>query len=349
MMGARNTALAGTLALAVMAAPAIAGEPVPDLVHRDGFDLPADADLRPLSDEFDAPATLGDWRRIWREEYWNADQLEQYDIGAARAGWLTMVPHTSGWFEDYRGELAYKDITGDFIATTHVQARNRAGTGAPGSGSGGAAGTEFSLAGILVRAPREDIVCCDPGNWQPGRERYVFFSTGSADQTGAHQFEAKTTRAAIPPETHSVSVLEISPANGDEAELRVARIGAYLILLVREPDDGWRVHRRYVRNDLPEALQVGMTCYTDWAVVSTWPWFEHNASVITHAWQDPSTPADPDLLAQFDWFRFARPQVPADLDGLDLADPLLVSDAQLLAFLGDAADASIPGPREPGG
>lgn len=348
MMRARTARLAGTLLPAMLAATAaIAGTPLPDLVRRDGFELPADADIRPLSDEFHDAATLGDWRRIWREEYWNADQLEQYDIGATRPGWLSMVPHASGWFEDYRGELAYKDITGDFIATTRVQARNRAGDGAPGSGSGGAPGTEFSLAGILVRAPREDIACCDPGWWQPGRERYVFFSTGSADQTGAHQFEAKTTRAAIAPETHSVSVLEISPANGDLAELRVARIDAYLILLVREPGDGWRVHRRYVRNDLPEALQVGMTCYTDWAIVSTWPWLEHNASVITHAWQDPSTPADPDLLAQFDWFRFARPQVPAELEGLDLADPLLVADAQLLAFLGDAADAAeghAPGP-----
>lgn len=331
-------AMAGCFALAALAAAhAIAGGPMPDLVHRDGFDLPADADLRPLSDEFDTPATLGDWRRIWREEYWNADQLEQYDLGATRPGWLTMVPHTSVWFEDYRGELAYKEVAGDFVATTRVQARNRTGTGAPGSG-GGPSGSEFSLAGILVRAPREDIACCDPGNWQPGRERYVFFSTGSADQTGAWQFEAKTTRAAIPPETHSVSLLETAPASGDESELRIARIGIYVILLVREPGDAWRVHRRYARKDLPATLQVGMTCYTDWAIASTWPWLEHNANVITHAWQDPGTPAEPDLRAQFDWFRFARPELPAELVGLDLADPLEVSDAQLLAFLGDAID-----------
>jgi hypothetical protein len=335
-------ALALANALAVMAAtPATAGGPVPDLVHRDGFDRPAEADLRPLSDEFDTPATLGDWRRIWREEYWPADQLEQYDMGATRAGWLTMVPHTSSWYEDYRGELAYKEIAGDFVASARVQARNRAGTGAPGSSSGGPPGSEFSLAGILVRAPREDIACCDPGNWEPGRERYVFFSTGSADETGAHQFEAKTTRAAIPPETHSVSVLQISAASSDEAELRVARIGIYVILLVREPGEDWRVHLRYARADLPETLQVGMTCYTDWAVVSTWPWREHNASVITHAWQDPATQASPDLRAQFDWFRFTRPQVPEELAGLDLADPKAVADAQLLAFLGDAID---PGP-----
>src|SRR5688500_2793776 len=333
-----RTAILAIAIAAAAATHAMAGGPLPDLVQRDGFDPPAGADLRPLSDEFDTPATLGDWRRIWREEYWDADQLEHYDIGATRASWLTMVPYASSWYEDYRGELAFKQVTGDFVASARVQARNRDGTGAPGSGAGGPAGSEFSLAGILVRAPREDIACCDPGNWQPGRERYVFFSTGSADQTGAHQFEAKTTRAAIPPETHSISVLEIGPANADEAELRVARIGMYIILLVREPGGAWRVHQRYARADFPQTLQVGMTCYTDWAVVSTWPWLEHNASVITHAWQDPATPADPDLLAQFDWFRFTRPDVPAELIGLDLVDPVLVGDAQLLAFLGDAID-----------
>ena len=320
------------------AARAIAGAPAPDLVHRDGFDRPTDADIRPLSDEFDHAATLGDWRRIWREEFWNADQLEQFDIAETRAGWMSMVPYTSVWYEDFRGELTYKEVAGDFVATTRVAARNRDGTGAPGSTSGGPPGSEFSLAGILVRAPREDIACCDPGGWQPGRERYVFFSIGSADQTGSWQFEAKTTRAAIPPETHSVSTLETSPAPGGESELRIARIGIYVILLVREPGDPWRVHRRYVRTDLPATLQVGMTCYTDWAVASTWPSFEHNGSVVAHAWQDPSTPAVPDLRAQFDWFRFARPQLPGALVGIDLADASLVPDVDLLAFLGDAID-----------
>lgn len=330
---------AGWLLLALLAATRVtAGTPVPDLVHRDGFDRMEDADIRPLSDEFDSAATLGDWRRIWREEYWNADQLEQFDIGDTRAGWMSMIPHTSVWFEDYRGELTYKEVAGDFVATTRVAAHDRAGTGAPGSATGGPPGSEFSLAGILVRAPREDIACCDPGGWQPGRERYVFFSTGSADQTGSWQFEAKTTRAAIPPETHSISTLQTSPAIGGESELRIARIGAYVLLLVREPGETWRVHRRFERSDLPSTLQVGMTCYTDWAVASTWPWFEHNSSVITQGWQDPATPAVPDLRAQFDWFRFARPQLPAALVGVDLTDPLLVADADLLAFLGVAID-----------
>jgi hypothetical protein len=333
---ARRCTLATLVAALAIATHSHAGAPLPDRLLLDGFEHPRDAAIRPLSDEFDDAATLGDWRRIWRDEHWNADQLEAFDIAGTRAGWMTMLPHTSSWFEDYRGELAYKAISGDFIASVRVESRNRAGTGAPGSTTGGAVSSEYSLAGILVRAPRVDVVCCDASWWRVGHERYVFLSFGSADQTGTYQFEVKTTRAAIPPEPHSVSVLDISAASGSSAELRAARVGSSLIMLLREPAQPWRVHRRYARADFPEQLQVGMTVYTDWAIASTWPYAEQNANVILHAWQEPQTPAAPDLRAQFDYFRFERPHVPAALIGVNLADPTVVSDAELLAFLGDA-------------
>lgn len=327
---ALGVALAGMAAHAVMAQV-----PLPDMMLRDGFEYPWQADLRPLSDEFTSAATFGDWQRIWRDEHWSADQLEAFDIAATRAGWMTMLPHTSTWYEDYRGELAYKPVAGDFVATMRVEARSRSGVGAPGSTSGGPPSSEYSLAGMLVRAPRDDVVCCDSSWWQPGHERYVFLSFGSADQTGIYQFEVKTTRAAIAPETHSVSMLDTSTALGASAELRTARIGSALIMLVREPGQAWRVHRRYTRADFPVQLQVGMTVYTDWAIASTYAYAEHNDSMITHAYMDPLRPADPDLRAQFDYFRFARPLVPASLVGAPLDDPLIVTDAMLLAFLGE--------------
>jgi hypothetical protein len=329
----RQWAMAVAMAGLVAGGAAAGTAPVPDLLLRAGFDRPEDAQIRRLSDEFGQPETLGNWRRIWREEHWPADQLAQLDIGATRPGWISLVPHTSTWYADYRGELSYTPLTGDFVASTRVEAWNRAGSGPPGSLAGGPPDSEFSLAGILVRAPREDVACCDPSWWQPGGERYVFLSFGSANQTGAWQIETKSTRAAIPPEVNSVSALEIGPASAGPVELRVARIGPYLILLVRESGQAWRVQRRLQRNDLPATLQVGLTVYTDWAIAGTWPYAEHNASVITSAWPSPGTPADPDLLAQFDYLRFARPVVPAPLVGANLADPGAVSDAQLLAFL----------------
>ncbi|HEU4665047.1 MAG TPA: hypothetical protein VFS55_13550 [Dokdonella sp.] len=337
----RSTPRRGTRRLRAFAAALACGiaragiAPPPDLVLRDGFETPDSADIAPMSDEFSSAATLGNWQRIWRAEYWGRDPLEQLDIGASLPGWITFVPWTSTWYEDYVGELAFQLVGGDFVATTRVRARARDGNGAPGGSHGGAAGSEFSLAGILVRAPHEDVACCDDAWWHAGAERYVFLSFGAADQPGTYQLEAKTTRAAIPPETHSVSNLEIASAQADEEELRVARIGGALLLLVRDPGASWTVHRRWRRDDFPLALQVGMTVYTDWAIASTYPYAEHNRTRIEHAWQDPQTPADPDLRAQFDYFRFVRPHVPAPLAGLDLTDPAAVGDADLLAFLGD--------------
>jgi hypothetical protein len=330
----RRVALA---AITVIAAMARAGQaPLPDRILLDGFEPPDLADIRPLSDEFADAATFGNWRRIWRDEYWLRDPLEQFDIGTTLDGWITLVPYTSTWYEDYVGTLAFQRISGDFVATARVRARARAGTGAPGSTHGGPAGSEYSLAGVMVRAPQANVACCDSSWWQAGGERYVFLSLGSADQTGAWQFEVKTTRAATGTEAHSVSILQTSVAQGDEAELRIARIGPSVLVLLREPDSDWRVHQRYRRDDFPLELQVGMTVYTDWAIASTYPYREQNTTRIEHGYLDPGTPADPDLRAQFDYLRFVRPQVPPELAGLDLTDPQQVSDAQLLAFLGDS-------------
>ena len=103
-------------------------------------------DLTILSDEFDAAHSVTNWQRIYQVEGWGNDVLQQFDINTTRSGRITMVPYTSSWYAEWRGELTFKSITGDFVITTDVEPRNRAGTGAPGS--------QYSLAGIMVRAPR---------------------------------------------------------------------------------------------------------------------------------------------------------------------------------------------------
>ncbi|MCO5166381.1 MAG: hypothetical protein M9894_08455 [Planctomycetes bacterium] len=268
---------------------------------------PAD-DLAPSSDDFSDPARLGEWQRIHLVEQWGFDQVEALDVGTTRAGWLTMVPHTSSWYEDYRGELMFKEVDGDVVVTTRVLATNRAGTGAPSR--------SYSLAGLMVRAPRN----VTPATWQPGGENYVFLSIGAANAPGLAQTEVKTTEG-------SVSTLTIEQAAGLEARIRVARVGAAVITLIREEGTPWRVHRRFARPDLPSTLQVGLTVYTDWETVQTFTPQEHNTTLITTG--------TPDLRAQFDFVTFARPAVPAALVGRDLVDAADVSDAELLAFLGD--------------
>lgn len=254
-----------------------------------------DAALAALSDEFDRPQSLANWRPLFRDEG-GGDQLARRDIGATRTGWLTLIPHTSVWFQNYRGVLLYKPVHGDFVVTTRVRVSRRGGGGAPRS--------PFSLAGLMVRSPRDAGLT---------GENYVFLSLGAADSPGRFQLEVKTT-------VRSDSQLQITPATSGEARIQVARLGTLLVMLV-DDGSGWRVHRRYDRADLPETLQVGMTCYTDWPGASRLPPERHNATVIPDG--------NPDLDAAFDYVRFRRPK--------RLADPRAASDRELLAVLGEAA------------
>jgi hypothetical protein len=261
-------------------------------------------DIASLSDEFDDAASLPQWQRVYQIEQSGANQLQRFAIDD---GQLVMVPHASVWYQDYRGVLAYKEVVGDFVVSTHVNVTGRSGQGAPRA--------QFSLAGIMIRTPRD----VTPRTWRPGGENYVFLSLGAADQPGRYQFEVKTTR-----DSHSQLQIEDGAA---QAEIRAARIGDALILLRRFPDENWRVHRRYHRPDMPATLQVGMTCYTDWPTCNGMAPAEHNRTVVRGG--------NPDLIARFDYYRFARPNVPAPLSGRNFADPNAVSDGELLSFLAD--------------
>lgn len=273
-----------------------------------------------LSDEFNSAATLTDWTRVMTAESWPADQLETYDINVTNPGFMTMMPYTVTWYQDYRGPLTFKLVDGDFVATSRVIASNRANTGAPGR--------SFSLGGIMARTPR----AITSGTWTAGGENYVFLSIGCGGSAGAFQFEVKTT-------TNSVSTLIYTDTNdGGEALIQTARIGQYFIQLRKTVNGSWTVHQRYTRGDMPSTLQVGLVSYTDWDTVSTWPVVDHNNSQILTQFMS-ATPSVPDLIGRFDYLRFQRPVVPAPLVGLDFSNPLVVSDAQLLSFLGDNANA----------
>lgn len=256
--------------------------------------------LAALSDDFANPKTVSEWQRVERVEGWGNDPIETL---VADKGWLTVIPRTSTWYRDYRGVLLFKSVTGDFVVTAHLSAARRGGGGAPRS--------KFSLAGIMIRTPRQ----ITPQTWRPGNENYVFLSLGAADTPGTYQFEVKTTVA-------SDSQLSLSPAPSGEAIIRVARIGGTVITMLKD-GSGWRIHRRYSRPDFPATLQAGLTCYTDWDNASKLSPPEHNAATIRTG--------SPDLVAKFDYVNFARPNVPSELVGKPLDG---VSDQVLLRFLG---------------
>ncbi|GDY21366.1 hypothetical protein LBMAG56_27130 [Verrucomicrobiota bacterium] len=284
-------------------------------------------DLAALSDEFDNAATLGDFQRVFQVEGWGAgaNKLQTFNINTSRPGRLVMIPYTSSWYNNYVGELAFKNITGDFVITTETLPRNRAQTGAPGG--------QYSLSGIMVRAPSG--LTTGAAGWQTGRQNYVFLSHGAANNPGTYQFEVKTT-------LNSASTLYISNNAPAQGEIQVARLGGSLIMLRRDNGGQWLVHRRYSRPDFPATLQAGLTVYTDWqGLQAVYPFGQelaHNAGVVTGQ--------NPDLRAEFEYLRYHRPQIPANLAGRDFADPAQVTDAELLAFLGTNANA--PGTSPPG-
>lgn len=285
-------------------------------------------DLGSLSDEFNDGGTLGNWSRVHLVEQWNADQLATWDIDTTQSGRMVMEPHTCSWFEDYRGPFAFKNVTGDFVVTSSITTTGRDGASVPSSA--------FSLAGVLVRFPRN----VTPGTWSPGGENYVFLSIGRAN-AARWQFEVKTT-------VNSNSTLHITDALGNSALIQVARLGDYLIMLRQEPGQPWAVHRRYARGDFPDTMQVGLFAYTDWPKVSIFDPFVHNSTTLVPPLPpgtdpDPGVPFDPDLIAGFDYTHYFRPTLPAHLVGLDLTSETLVPDAELLAFLGDHADVPSPG------
>jgi hypothetical protein len=279
-----------------------------------------------FSDEFDATHSVTNWQRIYQVEGWGNDVLQQFDVNASRPGRMVMIPYTSSWYAEWRGELTFKTVTGDFVITTDVEPRNRAGTGAPGS--------QYSLAGIMVRAPR---TMTTPAQWTPGGQNYVFLSLGAASNPGAYQYEMKTT-------SNSVSTLQIS-SGVPRASIQVARIGPHLIMLRRDLGGPWQVHRRYFRPDMPATLQAGLTVYTDWSICESVGFQYQNQFVLTNGLRLPNgvmvAGCNPDLIAAFDYVRYARPQVPAGLVGANFSSAAAVSDGQLLSFLGE--QANVPG------
>lgn len=294
--------------------------------------VPAYADpLAALNDEFNSPS-LANYQQVRDAESWPNQQLELLDVGTTRPGWLTMMPYTCTWYEDYRGPLLFKEVTGDFVVTTSVEATNRAGTGAPNR--------LYSLAGIMIRAPR----AITPATWTAGQEKYSFLSIGSANSPGTFQYEVKST--SNEDELPEYSRLEISNADClcGNTIIQTSRIGNYVIQIAKSSTGPWRVVNRYRRPDLPATLQVGFVTYTDWNNVQQYPVATHNSSTITTAFNQPGVPSEPDLVAQFDYIRFLTPAVPAEFSAVDLANPALVSDAELLGFLGaNATSAAVAG------
>lgn len=303
-----------------------------------------------LSDEFDDAASTEQWQRLNDVEGWNADQLNAYDINTTQSGRMVQEPHTTVWYQSWRGPMAFQNVSGDFSFTTEIHVTDRDDIGGsdaddiPGDG-------QFSLAGAMIRTPRD--ITNPATDWTAGSmaddgtndgENYVFLSLGYGAADNEFSLEVKTTR-------NSNSQLELTSLGQDAntVTVQISRVGNSIIAMYQQPGQDWQVHRRYSRPDMPETMQVGLVSYSDWTKANDFDPFTQNSTVLTPGVAGDPTPGEafnPDITAGFEYARYARPDVPDAFAGADLSNPAEVTDAELLSFLGSATNIADDGSGE---
>lgn len=332
---------AGLLAFLLAVAPPIANAAPP---------AAGNDDLARLSDEFDAPATLADWQRNYVAEGWDAQVARSADpwnrwLIDGVAGEMVVEPNTGGFFRDLKGGSAFKMVTNDFVVTARLRVTGRDGVSPVPQST-------YSLGGILIREPQTALAAAD---WVRGREDYLFLALGHG--TGnIQQWEVKDTR-------NGASELSLSAAPSNEAIIQIARIGNQFICLRFTASEGWQVHARYNRDvgpaaPFPAAVQVGLTAYTDWPNYSGYlsqtydvggatgvdgVWLHNTHSLTATLPANLAASAqnyNPDIIANFDYYRFARPNASAAtaIAAGDVRDSGAFPDAQLLAWFGANAN-----------
>ncbi|MEE9372524.1 MAG: 3-coathanger stack domain-containing protein [Saprospiraceae bacterium] len=277
------------------------------------------------NDEFEDSRSLVNWKNINIEEQWGIEQLEHYSIDDTIAGKLVMIPRTASWFGSYRGPFLFREVSGNFIVTTKVDALGRDNIIPEG---------DFNLAGIMLRHVREyPDGALDPiTGWTAADNNYIFLSIGAAGNHNScpgcnpPNFEVKTT-------INGNSQLRVAEVDTTSTLIRIARIDNVFIVLYRlETDQIWVVHERYNRPDFPDTIQVGLVTYTDWTKVSDYNADVHNITQIEDAECDIGPDCDPDIVGEFEYIRFDSLNVSSGI-GTNFFDEVDVTNAELLGFL----------------
>ena len=114
--------------------------------------------LQPLGDEFNDAATFSRWQDLDDVEGWVLSTEESADINTSAPGYFRIVPKAMGWFMHLRGVLFFKNVTGDFIATTRLRVLSRHNPLNPLE----VPNRQFSLTGIFIHEPRPFITHAAP-------------------------------------------------------------------------------------------------------------------------------------------------------------------------------------------
>ena len=172
-------------------------------------------------------------------EDWQVINPQGVRISVDSAGLMLDLIGPLLWFNEERGVLFYRDVTGDFRATATV----RTWKASDPSAAPGQDGT-IQLAGLMART-------------EIPAENYVFIVSGSIGMSTG--LETKTTTSS-----RSVYVQRGLPTGGN-AELRLCRVGPTFELSWRHVDsaEAWTLMSTFERRDMPQTLQVGANIYTD--------------------------------------------------------------------------------------
>ncbi len=234
-----------------------------------------------LSDDFDDPSTITQgWSDLSRAEG-AYDHFSRAEIPRHEPGQLVITPRTSIWYQQYHGNLLFKEARGDFFVTTRLETTDKAGRRPPGSLQ--------ALAGLMLRVPAPD-----------GPQNYVFFGTGTTDTPGTLQLIASSVLNSGDAET---SLADTDLADGTSPlEIGLLRVGEAILCLYREPGAAWQLATHFQRPDFPVTLQAGVTASGDLLTAKQSPPDVHNSRGVRTG--------DPDLRARFDFVRF-RPLLAA--------------------------------------
>ena len=185
--------------------------------------------LRPPLREVPDTSANGPWK-------WFQEEL----VGRARIGDTpTLHPvRETLWWNNIRGPMAYRYVTGDATISATVRTRSLANPDLPPA-------MEWQFGGLILRDPRGDALL--------STENYVFNVVGFRGKR--LQVETKDTRKGL-------SHVDAWNWPSGDAQLRIERQGSKFIMHARQDDSQpWRHLTAYERPDLPDTLQLGLILY----------------------------------------------------------------------------------------
>jgi hypothetical protein len=210
-------------------------------------------------------------------------------------------PKISAWVADLQGVFLFKDIKGDFSVTirVYVNGKNKKQSE-----------NDWALAGLMVRSSKQST----QKNWEPNNENWVYLMHGKSP----YPFRKTITDSKSNINSKWTADLT-SSQNG--LELRIVRIGSTIITMRRFINKKWVILDRFIREDMPNSLQVGLnaTACNELYRISD---FEFNNR--TNYFKDEI----PDIVAKFDYIHYKRPNI-------QLIINQKMSDKELLSIIGD--------------